>query len=83
LIECDKTFRWYNYKLEEYYQRYVNLFCTCTDPIKDTWLIHDGTVLMTRLELNFTQRDVVLNVAISEGIRDDYIKIPAWFSPEK
>jgi hypothetical protein len=48
------------------------------DPIEETWLIHDGTVLVTRLELNFAQRYGILNVTISEGIRDDHIKRPIW-----
>jgi hypothetical protein len=83
LIECDKTFDWYKLKLKEYYQRYANQLCAYTDPIEDTWLIHDGTILMTRLELDFTQRDNVLNVFISEGIKDEHTRRPVWLYPER
>jgi hypothetical protein len=78
LIGYDKKIDWNRIKLEEYYQRYTNQFSTYTGPIKDTWLIHDDTVLMTRLELDFTQRDGVLNIAISEGVKDDHTKKPVW-----
>jgi hypothetical protein len=78
LMEYDKTFRWQNYKLEEYYQRYDNQFSTYTDSIKDIWLMHDGTVLMTKLELDFTLQDGVLNIIISEGVKDEYTKRPVW-----
>jgi hypothetical protein len=80
LIECNVWPYWYNFKPEEYYQRYASQLCTYTDPIEDTWLIHDGTVLTTRLELDFTQRDGVLNIVISEGIRDDHTKRPEWIN---
>jgi hypothetical protein len=80
LIEYDEWFDWSRIKLEEYYQKYANQLCTYTDPIRNTWLTHDGTVLMTELELDFTQRDGVLNVTISEGTRDDHTKIPARFN---
>jgi hypothetical protein len=83
LIECDKTFSWHKITQKEYYQRYADQLSTYTGPIKDTWLIHDGTVLMTRLELNFTQRDSVLSVTISEGIRNSRTKISVWIDPER
>jgi hypothetical protein len=82
LIECGKTFRCDKIKLEEYHQRYVSQLRTYTDPIKDTWLMHDGTVLMTRLELDFMKRDGRLNITISEGIKDDCTKRPKWIHPE-
>jgi hypothetical protein len=80
LIECDKTVRWDKFTLEEYYQKYTNQFSTYTGPIKDTWLIHDGTVLTTGLELDFMQRGGALNITISEGIRGNYTKRSAWIS---
>jgi hypothetical protein len=43
-------------------------------------LIPDGTVLMSILELDFTQRDGVLNITISESIRDDYTRRPEWIN---
>jgi hypothetical protein len=79
LIECDKQIRWDFHKVKEYHQRYQ--FSTYAGPIKDTWLIYDGTVLTTGLELDFTQRDGVLNITISEGVADDHTKIPSWVSP--
>jgi hypothetical protein len=80
LIECDRTFYWNNSKLERYYRKYRSQLGTYTDPIKDTWLIYNGTVLMTELELNFTQRDGVLNITISEGVKDEYTKRPEWIN---
>jgi hypothetical protein len=81
LIECDKTFHWNKIGPKEYYQRYASQLSTYTGPIKDTWLIHDGIVLMTRLELNFTQSDDELNIVISEGVKDEHIKRPVWIHP--
>jgi hypothetical protein len=81
LTECDKTFCWNNFRLREYYQRYVNQLNTYTVSSKNTWLIHDGTILMTGLELNFAQRDGVLNITISEGIKDEHTKRPIWINP--
>jgi hypothetical protein len=83
LIEYDKRIKWNGYKLGEYYQRYANQLSTYTGPIKDTWLTRNGTILMTRLELDFTQRDGVLNIIISEGVWDGRTKIPEWISPER
>jgi hypothetical protein len=74
LIECDKQIKWNSYKLKEYCQRYHSQLDTYTDPIKDTWLIHDDTVLMTRLELDFTQSYGVLKITISERIKDGHTK---------
>jgi hypothetical protein len=83
LIEYDKQIKWDGYKSEDYYQRCASQLCAYTDPIKDTWLIHDGTVLMTRLELGFTQRDVVLNITISEGVKNDHARRPEWISTRR
>jgi hypothetical protein len=82
LIEYDKQITWNFYKLREYCQRYHSRLNTYAGPIKDTWLIHDGTVLMTRLELDFTQRDGILNITISEGVRNEHTKRPKWFDPK-
>jgi hypothetical protein len=67
--------------VKEYYQRYANQFCTHTGPIKDTWLPRDGTVLMIGLELDFVQRDDVLNITISEGIENGRIKGSVRLNP--
>jgi hypothetical protein len=80
LIECDKTFGWDKFKPEEYFQRYISQLSTYTGPIKDTWLIYDGTVLMTELELDFTKRDGRLNLTISEGVSDGHTKRPEWIN---
>jgi hypothetical protein len=83
LVEYDEKFNWNNTKLEEYCQRCVSQLSTYTDTIKDTWLIRDGTVLMTRLELDFTQRDGVLNIIVSEGVKDDHTKRPVWIDSKR
>jgi hypothetical protein len=82
LIECDRVFYGDKITLKEYYRRYSSQLGAYTGPIKDTWLISDGTVLVTRLELDFTQkdwRDGVLNITISKGTRDKHTKRPVWF----
>jgi hypothetical protein len=61
LVECDERFYWSNAKLDEYYRSYVDQLSTYAGPIRDTWLTRNGTVLMTRLELDFTQRHDALN----------------------
>jgi hypothetical protein len=82
MIECDKQIEWNGYKLEEYRQRYASQLSTYTGFINDTWLIHDGTTLLTRLRLDFAQRDGRLNIVISEGIRSECTKISAWINPK-
>jgi hypothetical protein len=83
LIEYNKTFYWDKLSSEEYYQRYASQLNTYTGPIENTWLIPDGIVLRTRLELDFTQRDGVLNITISEGIEDENTKRPEWIDLER
>jgi hypothetical protein len=82
LIEYDKHVHWDKYTLKEYYQRYISQISTYIGHIKDTWLIDGNIVLMTRLELDFTQRDGVLNVTISERAEDDYTRRPDKINPE-
>jgi hypothetical protein len=83
LIEYDKAFYWDELNPEEYYQRYASQFSTYTGPIKDTWLIPDGAVLSTELELDFTKRDGVLSVTISKGVEDKHTKRPEWLDLER
>jgi hypothetical protein len=83
LIEYEKAFYWDKLNLEEYYQRYTSQLRIYTGPIKDTWLMPDGTVLATELELDFTQRDGVLNVTISEGLEDKKTKRLEWLNLER
>jgi hypothetical protein len=66
LIEYEVWYGWTKSTLEEYCQRYASQLCAYTGPIKDAWLMPNGAVLMTELELDFTQRDGVLNITISE-----------------
>jgi hypothetical protein len=82
LIESDEWFAWNEFKLKEYYQRYASRLNTYTSPIRDTWLTHDGIVLMTKLELDFKQRDGVLNITISKGIEDNYTRGSVWINPK-
>jgi hypothetical protein len=82
LIEYDEYVEWNEIKLKEYYHHYVNQLNAYTDSIKNTWLTCDGTVLMTGLELDFTQRDGVLNITISEGVKNEHSRRPAWFDPK-
>jgi hypothetical protein len=83
LAEYDEQIEWDGIKLEEYCQRYFSQLSTYAAPIEDTWLLHDDTVLMTRLDLNFTQRNDILNITISEGTWHDRIKKPVWIYLKK
>jgi hypothetical protein len=82
MVERSKQMKWDAYKLREYYQRYANQFSTYTDYTEDTWLMRDGTVLMTRLELDFTQRNNILSITISKSTKDDHTKRTVWISPK-
>jgi hypothetical protein len=82
LIAYDKQIKWNMIKFKEYYRRCVKRLHTYTNPIKDAWLVHDDTVLETVLELDFTQRDGVLNITISEGFEDGHIRMPVWIDPK-
>jgi hypothetical protein len=74
LMECNGWFYCREIDLKEHYQKDASQLRIYTGPIKDTWLIPDGTVLMTELELDFTRRDGALNITISEGTRNDHAK---------
>jgi hypothetical protein len=82
LIEHDEWCHWNKPRLKKYYQGYVSRLSTYTGPVKDTWLTRDGKVLMTRLELNHAWRSDVLNITISEGVKDDHIRRPVWLDPK-
>jgi hypothetical protein len=81
LVEYDEKFYWNNAKLDEYYRSNVDQLSIYTSPIRDTWLTRDGTVFMTNLELDFTQRHDALNIIISESVTDNYTRRPEWINP--
>jgi hypothetical protein len=83
LVEHDEEVGLFYSQLETHHQRYASQLSTYTGPIKDTWLPHDGKVLMTKMELDFTQRDGVLNITISEGVKDDHTGRPEQISPRR
>jgi hypothetical protein len=82
LIEGSETFDWYTTKLEMHYQRYASQFFIYTGPIKNTWLMRDGKMFRTKLELDFTQRDGILNIIISERSKSKHIRKPIWLDPK-
>jgi hypothetical protein len=83
LIKCGEQYHLDASSLEEYYRKYASQLSTYTGPIKDAWLLDDGIVLMTELDLDFTQKDGVLNIIISEGIRDGRAKRLEWVNLER
>jgi hypothetical protein len=83
LIGCDRQFYWDLAKLKEYHQTYASQLGIYNDPIEDTWLVGDDTVLMTRLELGFAQKDGMLNITISEGIENEHTRRPIWIDLER
>jgi hypothetical protein len=78
LVEYDDWYNWGQNELEEYCRRYASRLYTYTGPIENTWSMPDGTALMIELELNFTQRDGVLNITVSEGIGNEHTKKLEW-----
>jgi hypothetical protein len=82
LIEYDEDIHWEEFTLEEYYKRYANEFSTYTGPIKETWMTRDGIMFTTGIDVDFTLRDGVLNIAISDGVNEVYTKTPEWFYPK-
>jgi hypothetical protein len=83
LIEYDEKFCWNIDRLKECYQRYTSQLSTYAGPVRDTWLVHGVTVLITGLELDFTQRDGVLNITISEGSENEHARRPERIDPER
>jgi hypothetical protein len=75
LLEHDKDRVWDDNRLLQLARDYnpVNIQY---NTIEDTWLTHDRTVLTTILEFDFNPSDVVLNIAISEGVEDGHTKRP-------
>jgi hypothetical protein len=82
LIEYSKQVDWNRIKSKEYYRRYANQLSIYTSPIKNKWLINDGTVLMTRLNLDFMQKDGRLNIFITEGNKTSRAMKPVWVDLE-
>jgi hypothetical protein len=82
LIESGTKIDWYAFGLKTYYQTYANQLSTYTDPVIEAWLTRNGTVFMTGLELDFTQRDGVLDITVSEGGKDKLTKKPIWLDPK-
>jgi hypothetical protein len=80
LVEYEKRYSWGANELEDYYQRYASQLRAYTTPIKRKRLLDDGTVLMIKLEVDFTQRDGVLNVAISKLKNSVCTRKPEWIS---
>src|SRR5690606_17497347 len=71
LIEHDKSCVLYEDKLMRLVERYVP-FSTQYDPIEETWLIRNNTVLMTRMNVTCKENCYKLEMTISEaGINED------------
>jgi hypothetical protein len=81
LIDYSGYTNWSTAQLKGYYQRYAHQLRAYTGPLEDTWLTRNDTVFMTRLELNFTQRDGVLNITVSEGVENEHTRKPVWINP--
>jgi hypothetical protein len=82
LAEYDNQIEWNGIKLEEHCQIYISQLNIYTGPIMDTWLTSDNAMFMTILELDFTQRDSILNIAIAEGAWAGHIRRPVWIDPK-
>jgi hypothetical protein len=82
LIKHDEPIEWNEIRLDEYYQQHANQLSRYAVPINETWSIGNDTVLMTKVELDFTKRDGVLNVTISKGTKNNRTKRPVRFDPK-
>jgi hypothetical protein len=82
LIEHDKSLVWNRDRLMKLAERY-NAHHIQHDSIEDTWIIHDYTVLMTRVNVVCEEECYKLEMTISEAsIRDD-TQIPRYTGMDK
>jgi hypothetical protein len=67
LIECADGFTWNEDKLWALCDRYDHRFHEYDESNTITWLMHDGVVMKTRLDITY-ESDYQLDVVLSEGI---------------
>jgi hypothetical protein len=78
LIECANDYTWDENKLWVFYREYRKEICkNCKDKI-NTWLMNDGTLIKTKLDVSYGS-DYKLNIVISEGTRIYNMKKPLQF----
>jgi hypothetical protein len=81
LVEHDKRFIWSKDNLEELSRKNINRFRLYTDAGTETWSLNDNTTLMTTSEI--MDKDLILDITISEVEKDNNTRIPAYIDQER
>jgi hypothetical protein len=81
LVERDKEFDWDKDNLGEFYNKNSNRFRLCPDFATETWLLDNNMTLMTTSEI--INRDLILEITISEIERGNNTRIPVHIDLEK
>jgi hypothetical protein len=82
LIECANDYTWDENKLWLFYREYRKKICkNCKDKI-NTWLMNDGTLIKTKLDVSYGS-DYKLNIVISDGTGIHNMKKPLQFDLER
>jgi hypothetical protein len=81
LVECDREFVWNESNLKELYDMNFKQDRLFSDTATKTWLLDDNITLMTTPEI--TNRNLILNISISEVERDNNTRIPLYIEQEK
>jgi hypothetical protein len=53
-----------------------------TNYYRNTWLMHDNTVLAVAHEAMW-KNDLELNIAVSKGVKDEHTSQPMWIDPKR
>jgi hypothetical protein len=81
LMEHDKNCVWDKDKLMKLTWHY-KLFYIQHSPIEDTWLMHNNTVLMIRVNVTFEEEYYKLEMTISEGSMNKDTRRIWYIDPE-
>jgi hypothetical protein len=78
LLEHDNSFHWDEKDLRQLLQMYFNRLKTMHGREETTWLMQDGTVLKTTMGV-MDKGQYKLQIAISEGVKDEYTTTPVYY----
>jgi hypothetical protein len=82
LIECANDFTWNAAKLQALYRKYNSQIHSECRPSIVTWLMHDNTVMKTKLDVIYGS-DYKLNLVLSKGARKGNMKRSIQIDPRR
>jgi ribosomal silencing factor RsfS len=82
LLEHEDTFTWSERRLKEFFDEHSNKFSTTEGRNATTWLMQDGTVLKTVMDVT-GRGHYKLEITIAEGTQDQYTTNPLYYEPKK